>query len=508
MRSLIIILTSILLQACAPTTYPENAVDARPLSADNYLQLSPEQQYRITNKLLGTLYKGVSVDQFFDVNKGLSTPSLANATDHLQQIRTQLVTTDDNVTNHLTKVQNKYFNTESRLRNTRAIPMALFQELPLSKEYYHRWMAYTLMNTILFSSAYELDSVDHTDVETIFNIHLVEALRDNKTISQIVYEHMISQENWRRFRSPEDNTREMMEIFLMRFRDDEVPLASIACKNWYLTDDAEGYQLRKNSLIINTEPQTLLDRNDIVTCKDFFRAVSTHPSLIPTVTRRLVDYFFAGYPVSQRNSLANRFIASKPKRFREIFESILFSREYLLHNSRTKSYEETLYGTGARIDWYAWNYMFHDINDNNPGSSRPDLGEMRQATMTYKLGRNNAVPTDSLSLAYYHKSIRDRLFLDRRYSTDPLNTSDGGWGTSFLTPVSGAVELLSDEDFIHYVMLATLARKASSEELAALSAIIINNGHSNSRINQAWLIMDYASRLSEFYTLPAISGVN
>lgn len=91
---------------------------------------------------------------------------------------------------------------------------------------------------------------------------------------------MISQENWRRFRSPEDNTREMIEIFLGLFdQDAEVPKASIACKNWSLTDDEQGYQL-VIGFDENTEPQEVLGAA-ILSCYDFYQAVAQHPLLIP-----------------------------------------------------------------------------------------------------------------------------------------------------------------------------------------------------------------------------------
>ena len=504
-RLLTILAFAAALQGCAPISDPNGGTSAAGLTDAEYMALSPEQKYAVTNKLLTTLYKGVSVDDFFNLRQGLDQPVLLEDVNHLEQVKAQLSAPMQNFGDTINLVYDKYLYNESMQRNTRAAPMAILQEFPLSKEYYHRWMAYILMNTILFSPAYELDSVDHTDVEAVFNTQLVDALDQGEDIRTIVYNHVISQENWRRFRSPEDNTREMMEIYLKRFRDDEVPLAAIACKNWYLTDDREGYQLRKGANI-NTEPQTLLDRNDIVSCEDFYHALANHQQLIPTITSRLVDVFFAGEPASKRAAIADNIAATQPSRFEQIFEAILFSKEYLFNTSRTKSYEETLYGTGSRIHWYAWYYMFHDINDNNPGSSRPDLSEIRQANMKYKLGRANEVPTDSLALAYYHKSIRDRLMLDRRYSTDPGNTGDGGWATSFISPDDGNVDALSDDDYIHYLMLSTVGRKANPTELAALRQIINDNGYQNSRTNQAWIVMDYASRLTELYTLPAISG--
>jgi hypothetical protein len=92
---------------------------------------------------------------------------------------------------------------------------------------------------------------------------------------------MISQENWRRFRSPEDNTREMMEIFLRRFKDEEVPKAALACKNWSLTGQDQGYQFVID-FDENTEPQNTLDTN-VTTSWDFYRAIAEHPDPIHTV---------------------------------------------------------------------------------------------------------------------------------------------------------------------------------------------------------------------------------
>ena len=494
-----------LLQSCAPINDPNAGAKAIPLSSQDYMSLQPEQKYALTNKLLNTLYKGMPADEFFKLREGLSKPVLTNNVNHLDQVRASLQSPAEYLPEYLERIRKKYFDTESRLLNTRAMPMATLQELPLSRDYFHRWMAYVLTNTILFSPAYELDSVDHTNVETIYNDHLVYAFSQGQTISEIVYNHMISQSNWRRFRSPEDNTREMMEIFLMRFVDAEVPLASIACQNWYLTDDAEDYQLRKG-FNINTQPQTLLGRSDIIDCYDFYHAVAEHASLIPAVTTRLVNVFFADYTEADRASLSRSIATTHPVYFEDIFKAILFSKEYLYNNARTKTYEETLLGTGAQIDWYAWNYMFHDINDNSPGSTRPDMGEMRQNPMSYKLGRQDQVPLDSLAFAYYHKSIRDLLLLDRRITTDSLNTGDGGWKSSFIAPESGDVDFLSEADFIHYIMLSTVDRKATDAEVSALSTIFTDSGYSQNRDMQSLIALDYVSRLSEFYTFSKLGG--
>ena len=450
--------------------------------------------------MLATLYKGTPANEFFDLSRGLSNPVLRNNINHLDEIRTALGQPLGNLGAHLTTVFDKHFTTTSQLDNTRAIPMAMLYELPLSRDMYIRWMAYQLTNTILFSPALELDSVDLTDVESVYNTNLVYPMSLGQTIAEITYNHMISEENWRRFRSPEDNTREMMEIFLMRFRDDEVPLAAIACKNWYLTDASDSYQLRKGANI-NTEAQSVLDRNDIVSCNDFYYAITHHPQFIPTVVRRIVDSMFAGYPGYKRASLARSIAKNNPVYFEDIFNAILFSKEYLLYLSRTKTYEEALMGTGSRIHWFDATDYFRNLNDGNPSSGPPDLQNMRQETMTSKLGRSNEVPIDSLAFAYYHKSLRDRLMLDRRTTSSNTNTSDGGWAKAFIE--SADVAALSNDDVIHYIMLSTVGRTAYPQELDSLRQIITTAGYQNNRTNQALIVMDYASRLSEFYSLVA-----
>lgn len=488
-------------QSCVPINEPYAGARVDEYTDKEYMQLPAEDKYAVTNKLLSTLFKGTPARSFFRLQYGLSNPVLQQNHNHLLKLREQLTTPAGNLSGHTNAVLNKHFFDESRQANTRALPMAMLYQLPLSREYYHRWIAYQLTNNILFSPALELDSVAAEDVKIVYD-NLVNWLDQGKTMSEIVYLHMISQSNWRRFRSPEDNTREMMEIFLMRFRDDEVPLAAIACKNWSLSDASQDYTLRI-SANRNYTPQRLLERNDIVSCYDFYDAVAKHDMLQGAVSRRIVDAMFPEYPSYARASLSLSVTVEDPIYFQDIYSNILFSREYLLTAERTKRYEETLLGTASRMYWYAHQDIYHWLNDGNPGSSVPDLQDMRQDNMSLKLGRENVVAQDSLAVSYYHKSIRDRLLLDHRTSTS--STTDGGWTQSqFIN--AGDVAALSNRDFIHYLMLTTVNRKASSIELAQLEQIINDFGYQNNRLNQAWVVLDYASRLTEFYAHMSIGG--
>jgi hypothetical protein len=314
---------------------------------------------------------------------------------------------------------------------------------------------------------------------------------EGSSIREIVYEHMISQENWRRFRSPEDNTREMMEIYLGRFIDSEVPLASKACRNWYLTDESENYQL-VIGFNENDEAVEILDTT-IVDCYDFYREVSQHASLIPNITKILVGVFFTGYTDEQKSQITDAIVAAKPTTFNDIFSDIIFSREYLLKVERPRRLEETFFNIAHRIDWFAFAKFFRYLNSQYSGSSFPTLNQMKQAPMKYKLGKPFAVPLDTLSFSYYHKSIREKLMLDIK--SDEFNPDDGGWQADFID------KGLEGDDFIDYLFLSVLSRRATQAELDELNSIFESRGYDreNKEKNKAMVVMDYMSRLAELY---------
>ena len=111
--------------------------------------------------------------------------------------------------------------------------------------------------------------------------------------------------------------------------------------------------------------------------------------------------------------------------------------------------------------------------------------------MTLKLGRWPFQPLDSLSFSYYHKLLREQLLT--RYSSS--NANSNAWGLDFIEKASN----LSDVDFIHYLFLSSVGRKANDEELITLTEVITNRNYLNNRPNQARIIFDYVSRLPETY---------
>ena len=469
------------------------ALSVQHFSDEDYNALSNEQKYAASNNLMAALFKGVSAKEFFDNSQGISAGvTLVNDANYIAEIETKLSQPLANEDEILSKIET-YYEFDSRAKSLQ-YPLAMLFEYPLSQEYFEIWMAYKLANTILFSPAVELETVDYTDIQDVF-YRLVNMIGEGSSIREIVYEHMISQENWRRFRSPEDNTREMMEIFLRRFDDTEVPLAAAACKNWSLTDDSEGYQL-----IIgfdeNTQPMDILDTT-VVDCYDFYRAVADHKDLIPTVISTLVNSFFAENTDEKKAQITNRIMGTNPTTFKALFSEIIFSTEYLLNAARPQKFEETFFNIAQRINWHAPRKFFKNINPRYTNSSFPSLYKMKQAPLTYKLGKTVDVPLDTLSFSYYHKSVREKLLIDRK--TDEFNDNDGGWQAG-LVDVS-----LEGDEFIDYLFLAVLSRRASQNELDGLNQIIASRGYDRPerKTEQALIVLDYFSRLSElYYTQP------
>ena len=466
------------------------------ISEPDYDSMSAENKYLIAKKLAATLYKGISPEEFFNLTDRIGDIKPEYDNGFLESMREKLNTplSVDEKYMIIQRINEKYVFDD--VGYPQKILTMLF-EFPLSKDYFNMWMAYFLANTILFSPALELESVDYIDTHRVFQ-RLYTMISEDRSIRDIAYEHMISQENWRRFRSPEDNTREMMEIFLRRFIDEEVPKASKACQNWYLTDDTQGY-----SLVIdfneNTEPQDVLD-TWVTNCYEFYRAIVEHKDFMPTIVGTIVRYLFSSYSEDKQKEITEAVLSKNPVTFRDVFTLLLFSREYLLNVERPKYFEELFFSTAHSIKWKPSAYFFKNIYHiywKPAGWS--SLQEMKQAPLTYKLGREPVLPLDYLSFAYYHKGVRDLLMIKR--STDEFSPYDYGWKVEFID------NLLEGEEFIHYIFLSTLGRRATQKEVQKLTEIFNYLGYEESftsKDERALIILDYISRLPEFYVFKAI----
>ncbi len=472
---------------------------AAPLSNGEFQGLKPEKQYQVANKLASTLYKGVSVSEFFDFNVyGDNLKVSPEGSQYLAVERENLTIRLKNKANYNNLIETRH-DLGDDLQRAKSFPLAALKEYPASRERFEVWMAYVLMNTILFSPAQEMDTTNYIDIQKVFN-NLVKTMSDDATIRDIVLAHMKSEANWRRFRSPEDNTREMIEIYLGLFdRDGDIPGASIACQNWYLTgqNNEERYALVIDDFEENTVPQRVLD-TWVTNCDDFYNTVSNHPLLIPRITTYLVDLFFPSLASGVRNSIVQDIVSRNPERFNDIFTAIIFSREYLMNSEKPKSFEESFFNLAERVDWAQTNVDFIRELAANSDNSLDGLREMGQPTMTFKLGRFKGQPLDALSFSYYHKILREQLLT--RVAADW-----GAWGDDFVAKG----DIFNTEEYINYLFLSGLSRKASAEEMTVMKQVFADSNNESGtdfRRNQAAIVFDYISRLPDLYYFKAITA--
>ncbi len=525
-------------QPGAPAVIPNSVLTQR-LSDNKFNTLDPVEQYRVTNKLYSTVYKGLSVPDFFKLDDGLNNPQTVNGGRYISGVMTRLqtdLTADEQQRLDLAILGSDVVETDSTdyleasytfsRDKARELPLARIHVYPISRQVYVQWMAWHLANSILFSPAAELDSADMTDVQKVFR-RLTNSIAAGHTIHSIVEDHMRSEENWRRFRSPEDNTREMMEVFLgLEDMDAEVPAASQACRDWYLTDENQGYKLSYTDFP-NTEPQQVLGQS-VVTCQDFYRVVASHPNLVPTIASVLVRYFYSERSFPEQMALVNAIVNNQPTTFEDLFSLIIFSEEYLLNNERLRSYEESFMATAERLRWRTREDTFRSLASGRGGLYRSNMAEMGWPAMSAKLGRIGGVATDSLSFANFHKGLREELLLDRwrwerafgvKEPELPGETDERISQQEYdrRYALNKQLKRLTIEELIDYMFISVATRRANPFEKAELTRLFDENNwlrHEEERSyvgdgkmpSMAKMTFDYLSRLSELYYFKSSEG--
>jgi len=354
--------------------------------------------------------------------------------------------------------------------------IAYMNEYPeITKQYYDHWITYQLLNTILFSPAIELGTTEKTDVERVYNLIYNGVSRD-LSIRTIVLDYTTSESYWRRFRSPEDNTRETMEIFIENFNDSDVPLASKACKNWHLNYKKK---LVKDSNV-NTDPIDLFGKT-IYTCNDFFNAIKSHPNLIPRVTSIIVDHMLGDAPKESKEELVDYVLSKKPRTFRDIYDSILFSDIYLTE-PRLKTPEELILGNAYLFSFKPPHYFYKQLDSKFRQAGYP--------VFTNKLGRDPSPKTDIYSFTLLQTTLRWML-------TDPLWSDKDPSGIDFnMFPDT------SFDDWLDTIFNDTIGRSPTKLERNKLRQLINRSviGSTNVKtIRKSVIVMDYLSRLSELY---------
>lgn len=577
---------TLMLQACDPGTPGLGGAQplansaatgsATALSDASFSKMKIDDQYRVVNKLMSTLYSGVPVSEFYTLASANALSEKTDSAPTLSSIRQSLtinlsteermrfdseIAGDENALDdqgNSAPIEASYHFDQNKPKQ---MPLARIYHYPLSRDSFSQWMAWHLANTILFSPAEEIDSADITDVQNLFR-RLDLGIMSRQSIRAMVATHQNSVQNWRRFRSPEDNTREMMEIYLGLFDNDaEVPLASQACQDLYLTDEADGYKLAYTDYP-NSEPVLVLD-NYVTDCQDFYEVVASHPLLIPRVVSVLVDYFYTGMSTEQRGSITEAISATNPLTFEDVFLTILFSESYLLDTERARSFEESFLPTAKRLQWEAHPDVFKGMVTGNGSLARSNMSEMGWPTMSLKLGRVASVPLDSLSFGNYHKAMRESLMLDSRRwrlalgvekpaapTPTPVDPIDAGASARETAAHAAKVEEYENEvaalsrderqahrealaqfesdamlyrriddlqirELIDYLFLSAIQRRATDVERYQLTKLFLQEDYLDPEFDNAFvrsgrqddlalITMDYLSRLPELYYLPKL----
>jgi len=547
--------TAIGLAGCDPGQPKSSSEDleisgfAKALTQKEFNALTPEQQYQVANKLYGTFFRGISAEDFFDFSAGTATlvpKSSTFLTDARENLKTHLSNTDLSAVNGVIEgfdeegnpneddAKYEFDDDNDADENERAmqIPLARIKEYPISRDLYVQWMAYFLSNTIMYSPAVEMETADTLDAQNMYSF-LTAQIKEKQSIRAMVRSNLPSLKRWRVSRSSENHALEAYELYLGLFETEEDSVkGGIACKDFYLTDEDSGYILSNNG-IENSEPQLILDTFFVTTCTDFYDVISGHPLVIPRAAEVLVNYIYSGRSRDDRVDIINSIAGSGVETYEDIFTAMLFSKEYLLNTERPRSFEENLMPLLDTLKWHpeaepgdrVGRRIFENIVSDQNDDNRLYLGNKGWNNMTLKIGRLPDVPMDALSFANYHKGIREHL-LTNEQSYD--GSEEGFPGLIYKGDGDDADENLRDviaqmslTDYVHFLFLNTMQRKASTAELDALIAVFeglnmlendtngtqkVRPSTSNNRHNNiAEITFDYISRLPEFYYFRSVN---
>ncbi len=474
--------------------------------------LTSSEKLQVANKLLSTLFFNYPQDVLLEkINSGAFISTIYNGM--------QEDTTDKEwLENYI--IDNDIFRQSDYNEQEAVDILSRFYAMEnLDKYFLHNWIAYTLTQTILFSPAYELDTTHSPNIASVYN-RIVMMLNVDSGMRYISYVHMMSEDNWRRFRSPEDNGREMIELFARDEDDSHVLLAGKALQNWKLDSDNDTLVVGLNQ---NTQPLSLFGTT-IYNGDDFYRELAKSSLFTRGVTTRLVDYFFPNENSVKKSQIISSIVASNPETWQDIILQIVFSEEYLLHSTRTKSAEELFFSMAKKMEYKHRTSTFHELKDA--------LENMNQASMKYKLGKLDHVPLDTLSFSTYHKFIRERIFFRKSNPTkiDDYSAYDRmGWDENFVDNTKFNFQednvTQSLASLVNYLFNTTISRNATTEELALFhdhmtymyngtlrfddtfnmfrtnsDPIVQKSRREYRKRNITFLVLDYLSRLEETYT--------
>lgn len=480
------------------------------LSQSEFNALEPDDQFMVANKLLSVMHRGIPADVFFDLSKGLKQPQVQRtrfiddlqhalassmSVSELKEYNERIFGREDDASTPEDESVAPRFN-ELDGDHPHQVTLARMQSYPLGRDQLNLWMSYFLANTIMFSPAREMESVDEQDIALVLT-YLQAKLKANTSIRDIVKGWLHTPSRWRVSRSAENHALEMFELYLGVFNDTPEEQQNTlnggrACAPWYLTDANDGYKLAFNSMILDGVESVQVFNKYVTTCDDLYGVVAGHPYLIPRVTEVIVNYFLDGSTANDKQALIQNIVSSGPDKFEDIFLGVMFSKAFLLDSQRPKTFEENAFNFLHAMHWtprcggcYPFDRrtvgVVWDSSNNGDAAAVHNMG---WAAMEYKIGRTPFLPMDALSFATYHKGLRERVYLNSKaYDGDnfPTETSfteaetpreppfpivNGAFYKAGTEDLKAELESLDAEEFIDLLFLTAMGRRASDDEMA------------------------------------------
>jgi hypothetical protein len=444
----------------------------RAFSDEDLKALSSEKQYQALDKILSAFFVGLPKDEFEMIIQ-MDRP--------VTYIRNMLLKTK--IGNFESAEQQTQLYSYSWNRKTPEKALARLFSLEPSKEYLNFWTAYMLTNSKFYSASLELSTVNMSTGANLLR-ELYEELDNGYTMDSMIYHYLLSEEYWRRFRSPEDNTRESLELMVGSYDDSLVPIAAQACKDFSYNESDQNLEI---SFDYNTEVLEI-NGTEITRCKDFYREIiANNPLLKDWFILYWLDFYFPNYSQEQKEAFMSDMYEVGATNYQDIFLNLIFSDDFIAESERFKSFEELYLPISKKINFYAGTGTFRTWVTQAHNSNQPP--------MYYKLGRGIESPSDTLSFSQLTKTVRETMFLDQK--TNMFSDWDAGWGSEFLF----SLDFSSQEALIRDLFLFLLGRQPSTDEVTTLSSLILDydlktNDHKGKALI---VILDYISRLSELY---------
>ncbi|WP_086481412.1 hypothetical protein [Oceanospirillum sanctuarii] len=203
-----------------------------------------------------------------------------------------------------------------------------------SKEYFDLWITYQLLNSFVLAMGDELDTVSSARINTHIE-KIRTAVEQNRSVKEIMLDYFMADIFWARFRSPEDNGREVFEIYLGDFRDEIVPPAAKILQNYSFNEDQGTLEI--DSFNRNSELQHI-DGAQLTTPYQLYSYVVNHGEFMTHIYKHIVKALY-GYEASDViNSMSSKGLST----FRDIYIEAL-THTSLEKVKRAKFPEEILF---------------------------------------------------------------------------------------------------------------------------------------------------------------------